>query len=65
MCWLNTYTIDIHCLKIYNLFVPVLETGRKERFFEIFCPTLQREQINFIFTHNARILYLSCNGGPG
>jgi hypothetical protein len=41
------YITYVYCRIIYNLFVRVLETGRKV-------------SANFIFTDNVRILYLSC-----
>jgi hypothetical protein len=56
-----TYTISVHCRKIYNLFAWALETGRKTSLWWAFLVVLQRVQINFTFNDHVRMLYLSFN----
>ena len=49
------YTIYVHCLKILNLLVWALQTGRKS---SLFWPVSQRVQINFIFNDNVPSTYI-------
>ena len=53
------YTKIVRKYKIY-LYV-ALETGRKAILWQLFYPVSQQVQINYIFSDNVCILYLSCN----
>ena len=51
-------TIYVHCRGKYIFYLYELQ---KQVESELFCPVLQRVQMNYIFFDNVRILYLFCN----